>query len=114
MASKQAPSQSLTCKAATKREQIWRHDGLSARASNRNRQQGKHHWQASWTDVHPAMGTCYLGATAQPRNQPPTHLDIHASGEVQGHELVHCLGGQVLDVNQPLVQAHLHRRGGRE
>lgn len=42
-----------------------------------------------------------------------THLNIHAGGQVQGHELVHCLGGQVLDVDQPLVQAHLQEMRGR-
>lgn len=47
------------------------------------------------------------------RRRGSTHLDIHAGGQVQGHQLVHCLGGQVLDVNQPLVQAHLQGRAGR-
>lgn len=42
------------------------------------------------------------------------HLDIHAGGQVQGHEAVDGGGGQVLHVNQPLVQAHLGQEAGAE
>lgn len=45
---------------------------------------------------------------------PGPHLDIHAGGQVQGHEAVDGGGGQVLHVNQPLVQAHLRSRGGAQ
>lgn len=40
-----------------------------------------------------------------------SHLHIHAGGQVQGHELVDGGGGQVLHINQPLVQAHLGAAG---
>lgn len=35
------------------------------------------------------------------------HLNVDAGGQVERHELVHGLGGEILHVNQPLVQAHL-------
>ena len=47
----------------------------------------------------------------RPGRERAPHLHIHAGGQVQRHQAVDGLGGQVLDVNQPLVQAHL--RGGR-